>query len=176
MTPCLRVIGLPWPTLGPWTNPRTDSPNQIGHQHIKTLAMNVQSREILDENLRYCSDGYVTKSVSLGMYRWQARVWGIGPVVVDRTQKFTCGIIVEPSPALTSDWERRIQLWHAFHEPMDDQDFQLVDILIVSTVCFFPDLTLHDQPWWSRIRGSTYLLESILELCDRDLTNRGYPL
>ena len=38
-------------------------------QDIKTLAMNVQSREILDENLGYCSDGYVTKSVSLGMYR-----------------------------------------------------------------------------------------------------------
>lgn len=108
--------------------------------------MNVQSREILDENLGYCSDGYVTKIVSLGTYRRQARLRGIGPVVVDRTQKFTCGIVVEPSPALISDRERRIRLRRAFHEPMDDQDFQLVGILIASTVRSFPDLTSHDQP------------------------------
>ena len=108
--------------------------------------MNEQSQEILNENLKYCSNGYVTKIISLGTYRWQAHLQGIGPVVVNKTQKFTCGIIVEPSPALISDQERRIWFWHAFHEPMDDQGFWLVDILIVGTVHFFPNLTLHDQP------------------------------
>ena len=120
--------------------------DQFGPQDIKTLAMNVQSQEILDESLGYCSGGYVTRIISLGTYRRQACLRGIGPVIVNRTQKFTCGVVVEPSPALISDRERRIWLRRAFHEPMDDQYFQLVGILVTSTISSFSDLSLHDQP------------------------------
>ena len=137
--------------------------------------MNALSRESPDESLECSTGGYVTKTVSSGRYRRRLCVRGITPVVIDRAQKLACGVVVKLPPTFVSDGERRIWLRGAFHEPMDDQPFELVGILTAPAVRSLSDLNLLDQTSIKPKEMSTYLSEDILEIHVRNISDGGNP-
>ena len=137
--------------------------------------MNVLSQENPDESLECSAGGYVMKTVSSGRYRRRLCVRGITPVVINRAQKLACGVIVKPPPTFVNDEERRIRLWGAFHEPMDDQPFELVGILTAPAVRSLSDLNLLDQTSIKPKEMSTYLSEDILEIRVRNISDGGNP-